>query len=174
MPAEGNAAAVEKEEEQDPCAQVIAEVDSNPAMAVVYKAPAKQTLVMNAPELGPAGKRAGAARAGQERAQPADSPERSGTVTTGDEPLFAIYGSQDVWGKYVSVQFFSLWRTLFNTYGWRIFESKKALPTSWPDFHAQLVDRFGRVPDVLLFVEDFGSLAAWGPVPRSLFPTMHV
>jgi hypothetical protein len=90
------------------------------------------------------------------------------------EPLFLVYGSQDSWGSYVSVQFYSLFRTLFHAYGWGAVSAPDDVPQSWKDLHRLLMSVHGRVPDVLLFVEEFHTLAEWGPVPRDLLPGVEM
>jgi hypothetical protein len=77
-------------------------------------------------------------------------------------PLFVIYGAQESWAAYISVQYHHLFRLLERAHGWRVFTPPYPL-TTWDAVAAHVTAACdGRVPDVLLFVESFDVLAGLG------------
>lgn len=72
----------------------------------------------------------------------------------------AIYGSQDGWASYVSVQYFHLFRLLQHAYGW-VTVPHQGAPGSWDALGRGVVAALGgHAPDVLLLMEDYGALSS--------------
>jgi hypothetical protein len=71
----------------------------------------------------------------------------------------AIYGSQDGWAAYVSLEYFHLFRLLQHAYGW-VTVPHQGAPDSWDALGRGVVAALGgHAPDVLLLMDDFGTLA---------------
>lgn len=77
----------------------------------------------------------------------------------GRPPLLAVYGQQDGWAGYVSSEYFHLFRTLRETYGWAVAPYNSPTPRSWEAFGAGVVAGLdGKVPTVLLLMEAYDML----------------
>ena len=81
--------------------------------------------------------------------------------SAGGGRLYAIFGSQDGWRGYVSEEYFHLFRALEHAYGWRVADARGGDGT-WAGLATTLAAQLGRVPDVLLFMEDFRALQLRG------------
>ncbi len=88
-----------------------------------------------------------------------------------DEPLFVLLdnGAVDAWGKYHSVEFHHLLRTLLESYDWKRFDVPKANADgymTWKSFETDLAAAFGRVPDAFFIIEAYHVFANLEPRPE--------
>lgn len=75
------------------------------------------------------------------------------------EPLFVVYGDiEKYWGNYVVKEFFSIVHNLTTHKGWRRYVPDDGTRPSWEMMADHFTETWGRMPDVLLFLQDFESL----------------
>ena len=75
---------------------------------------------------------------------------------------FVIVGSQEGWGSYVSVQYFTFFRTLRFAYAWEFVDGG-----SWAELADNLLRDGNAAPAVLLFMESW-HIVGWGAVDARL------